>query len=228
MSFKKLYECIDFSIVVLILLAMSVFSCTSENEIEDITTASKIVDEEIVAEQTINEIETADYVSESPSDLETDQAAGLIDSILVGTQVGNRIPEFKIIYEDGTEVTSASLIENGKPVFMYFAASWCPGCTRELAELKEVYPEFTDDIVFISVGVDPTETMSELVKYKERHSHPWTVAKPLGQMIADLKVTSQSTKIAFNSAGVITYRDGYGKGNREIWAKWMENEGAGF
>ena len=228
MSFKKLYECIDFSIVVLILLAMSVFSCTSENEIEDITTASKIVDEEIVAEQTINEIETADYVSESPSDLETDQAAGLIDSILVGTQVGNRIPEFKIIYEDGTEVTSTSLIENGKPVFMYFAASWCPGCTRELAELKEVYPEFTDDIVFISVGVDPTETMSELVKYKERHSHPWTVAKPLGQMIADLKVTSQSTKIAFNSAGVITYRDGYGKGNREVWAKWMENEGEGF
>ena len=228
MSFKKLYECIDFSIVVLILLAMSVFSCTSENEIEDITTASKIVDEEIVAEQTINEIETADYVSESPSDLETDQAAGLIDSILVGTQVGNRIPEFKIIYEDGTEVTSTSLIENGKPVFMYFAASWCPGCTRELAELKEVYPEFTDDIVFISVGGDPTETMSELVKYKERHSHPWTVAKPLGQMIADLKVTSQSTKIAFNSAGVITYRDGYGKGNREVWAKWMENEGAGF
>lgn len=228
MSFKKLYGCINFSIVVLILLAMSVFSCTSENEIEDITTASKIVDEEIVAEQTINEIETADYVSESPSDLETDQAAGLIDSILVGTQVGNRIPEFKIIYEDGTEVTSASLIENGKPVFMYFAASWCPGCTRELAELKEVYPEFTDDIVFISVGVDPTETMSELVKYKERHSHPWTVAKPLGQMIADLKVTSQSTKIAFNSAGVITYRDGYGKGNREVWAKWMENEGAGF
>ena len=115
---------------------MSVFSCTSENEIEDITTASKIVDEEIVAEQTINEIETADYVSESPSDLETDQAAGLIDSILVGTQVGNRIPEFKIIYEDGTEVTSTSLIENGKPVFMYFAASWCQGCTRELAELK--------------------------------------------------------------------------------------------
>ena len=228
MSFKKLYGCINFSIVVLILLAMSVFSCTSENEIEDITTASKIVDEEIVAEQTINEIETADYVSESPSDLETDQAAGLIDSILVGTQVGNRIPEFKIIYEDGTEVTSASLIENGKPVFMYFAASWCPGCTRELAELKEVYPEFTDDIVFISVGVDPTETMSELVKYKERHSHPWTVAKPLGQMIADLKVTSQSTKIAFNSAGVITYRDGYGKGNREVWAKWMENEGEGF
>ena len=46
-------------------------------------------------------------------------------------------------------------------------------------------------------------------------------------MIADLKVTSLSTKIAFNSAGVITYRDGYGKGNREVWAKWMENEGEG-
>ena len=75
-------------------------------------------------------------------------------------------------------VTSASLIENGRPVFMFFAATYCPGCTRELAELKEVYPKFTDDIVFISIGVDPTESMSELVKYKDQNGHPWPVAKP--------------------------------------------------
>jgi len=162
------------------------------------------------------------------SDLENNQGSELIDSIVPGTQVGNRIPEFKIIYADGTEVTSASLIENGKPVFMFFFTTWCPSCAKELTELKEIYPEFTDDVVFISIGVDPTESMSELVKYKDQNGHPRPVAKPLDQMIADLKVTSQSTKIAFNSDGIITYRDGYGKGNREIWAKWMENQEEGF
>ena len=162
------------------------------------------------------------------SDLEANQESELIDSIVVGTQVGTRIPEFRIIYADESEVTSASLIENGKPVFMFFFTTWCPSCARELAELKEIYPEFTDDVVFISVGVDPTESISDLIKHKDQNDHPWTIAKPLDQMIADLKVTSQSTKIAFNSSGIITYRDGYGKGNREIWAKWMENQGEGF
>ena len=230
MSYRKLVEYMNLLIVILMLFVFGLFGCTSENPSTELLPSNEIiVDEEITTDAMLDEPEPADYASESPaSDLESDQVTELVGSIVVGTQVGNRIPEFKIIYEDGTEVTSASLIENGKPVFMYFAASWCPGCTKELAELREVYPEFTNDIVFISVGVDPTETMDELVKYKERNSHPWTVAKPLDQMIADLKVTSQSTKIAFNSAGIITYRDGYGKGNREIWAKWMENGGEGF
>ena len=159
------------------------------------------------------------------SDLEANQESELIDSIVVGTQVGTRIPEFRIIYADESEVTSASLIENGKPVFMFFFTTWCPSCARELAELKEIYPEFTDDVVVISVGVDPTESISDLIKHKDQNDHPWTIAKPLDQMIADLKVTSQSTKIAFNSSGIITYRDGYGKGSKEIWTNWMRNSG---
>ena len=159
------------------------------------------------------------------SDLEANQESELIDSIVVGTQVGTRIPEFRIIYADESEVTSASLIENGKPVFMFFFTTWCPSCARELAELKEIYPEFTDDVVFISVGVDPTESISDLIKHKDQNHHPWTIAKPLDQMIAALKVTSQSTKIAFNSSGIITYRDGYGKGSKEIWTNWMRNSG---
>ena len=230
MSFRKLVEYMNLSIVILMLFVLGLFGCTSENPSAELLPSNEIiVDEEITDDTVVDDVETADYASESPaSDLESDQVTELIDSIVVGTQIGNRIPEFKIIYEDGTEVTSASLIENGKPVFMFFAATYCPSCTRELAELKEVYPKFTDDIVFISIGVDPTESMSELVKYKDQNGHPWPVAKPLDQMIADLKVTSQSTKIAFNSAGIITYRDGYGKGNREIWAKWMENQGEGF
>ena len=159
------------------------------------------------------------------TNLEANQESELIDSIVVGTQVGTRIPEFRIIYADESEVTSASLIENGKPVFMFFFTTWCPSCARELAELKEIYPEFTDDVVFISVGVDPTESISDLIKHKDQNDHPWTIAKPLDQMIADLKVTSQSTKIAFNSSGIITYRDGYGKGSKEIWTNWMRNSG---
>jgi hypothetical protein len=36
-------------------------------------------------------------------------------------------------------------------------------------------------------------------------------------MLADFKVTRQSTKIAIGSDGIITYRDSYGKGDDETW-----------
>jgi thiol-disulfide isomerase/thioredoxin len=75
-------------------------------------------------------------------ELQTDQHIESKNVVNIGTKVGNQIPDFTIVYEDGTEITSASLIANGKPVFMFFAATWCPSCTRDLHELKEIYPEF--------------------------------------------------------------------------------------
>ena len=42
----------------------------------------------------------------------------------VGTKVGNRVPDFAMRLGDGTTVTSASLISAGKPVFLYFFATW--------------------------------------------------------------------------------------------------------
>ena len=37
-----------------------------------------------------------------------------------------------------------------------------------------------------------------------------TATQPVGTMLADLKIVSQSSMIAVDSAGVITFRKGYG------------------
>ena len=50
-----------------------------------------------------------------------------------------------------------------------------------------------------------------------QNGHPWPVATAPGQVMADLGVTIQSTKIAFDSRGMITYREGMGQGNDEEW-----------
>ena len=52
-------------------------------------------------------------------ELQTDQHIESKNVVNIGTKVGNQIPDFTIVYEDGTEITSASLIANGKPVFMF-------------------------------------------------------------------------------------------------------------
>lgn len=87
--------------------------------------------------------------------------------------------------------------------------------------MKEVYPEFAGDVNFYAVGTytKAVEDLDKLESYRERNGHPWPVANPVNerQALADLNVASQSTKIAFDARGVITYRDGFGGGDPDTW-----------
>ena len=45
-------------------------------------------------------------------------------TVNVGYEVGMRVPEFEMSLLDGAKVTSAALTEEGKPVFLYFHATF--------------------------------------------------------------------------------------------------------
>lgn len=47
-----------------------------------------------------------------------------MEVVEVGYKKGMRIPEFGMSLLDGTRVTSAKLVEEGKPTFIYFHATW--------------------------------------------------------------------------------------------------------
>ncbi len=144
-----------------------------------------------------------------------------IETRQVGRNVGDLVLSFTISGEDGAEQSSAELVQAGKPVFMFFFATWCPVCRRELSQLKDIYPEFASELDFIAIGQDPTEPLSDLVELRDNQGHPWHVALPGRRMLADLRITSQSYKIAFDSDGVIVYRAGYGGGDIETWKAVM-------
>ena len=47
-----------------------------------------------------------------------------MEVVEVGYKKGMHIPEFGMSLLDGTRVTSAKLVEEGKPTFIYFHATW--------------------------------------------------------------------------------------------------------
>ena len=87
--------------------------------------------------------------------------------------------------------------------------------------MKEIYPAYADDVAFYAVGLHPglKEEMTVLKAYKEQHGYPWAIATGPTEMMAELGVTIQSTKIAFDSNGTITYREGMGAGDDETWRR---------
>ncbi len=41
-----------------------------------------------------------------------------------GNQVGNRVPDFTLLLDDGSSVTSSSLVEAGQPTYLFFWATY--------------------------------------------------------------------------------------------------------
>ena len=150
-------------------------------------------------------------------EMDKDAEAGQEQILKVGRDVGERVLDFSITLEDGTVRTSEELLAAGRPVFIYFMATWCPVCRKDLSELSSIYPDYADSVDFIVVGQDPSEPIGDLVAYRDGQGQPWPVSVAGPGMLADLRITTQAFKLAIGPDGVITYRAGYRTGNPEVW-----------
>ena len=173
--------------------------------------------------------DSSDQIMETVEDIDDDSSDQIMETVEeepepsenetveVGRDVGERVLEFSITLEDGSVRTTQDLLSAGRPVFIYFFTTWCPVCRKDLTELQAIYPEYADEVDFIVVGQDPSEPLGELVAYRDDRGQSWPVALAGPRMLADLRITSQAFKLAFDSRGVITYRAGFGNGDPDVW-----------
>ncbi len=89
--------------------------------------------------------------------------------------------------------------------------------------MKEVFPEYSEDILFYAVNIDPSEDMESIGEFGEEQGYSWGLAQSNAQMLSDLNVLQQSTKLAFDNDGIIRYRAGFGEGSIDCWGKVFEN-----
>ena len=83
--------------------------------------------------------------------------------------------------------------------------------------MKEVHPEYENDVALYVVGASPIESLDRLESYRLEQGYSWPVAAPEGAMLRDLNVTIRSTKIAFDADGIIRYRASFGDADVDEW-----------
>ena len=89
--------------------------------------------------------------------------------------------------------------------------------------MKEVFPKYSEDILFYAVNIDPSEGIESISEYAEEQGYSWELAQSNKKMLSDLNVLQQSTKLAFDKDGVLRYRAGFGEGSIDCWGKVFEN-----
>ena len=75
--------------------------------------------------------------------------------------------------------------------------------------LSSIVPQYADWVDFYVVAFNESAGTLEEYIADQGYTH-MTAAEPVGTMLADLRIVSQSSMVAVDGAGVITFRKGYG------------------
>jgi len=97
--------------------------------------------------------------------------------------------EVEMIIVDGTSINGPGSISltttdggtirfkdhRGKKIILDMFATWCQPCKTQVSEIAEMKTTYDlSDVVIISAGVDPSETLSQLKDYKDENGADWT------------------------------------------------------
>ena len=130
---------------------------------------------------------------------------GGIQQATIGSNQGQLAPDFSLTTTDGQQI-SLSQFKGNKPVLLYFVATWCPNCRRDLASVQSVYDQYKDDVEFIAIGVDTRESAKVLSKYQQTMGlNSLTFAPGTGKVVRDYNVRYTTTKFGIDKEGTIAF-----------------------
>lgn len=87
---------------------------------------------------------------------------------------GEPSPPFEVVTSDGLLVNETTHL--GKWVILDLMATWCGPCKLEVGHLREVQKTFGDDVIILSISVEPLDTSADLDAFSAEHGATWPYA----------------------------------------------------
>lgn len=85
-----------------------------------------------------------------------------------------------------------------------------------------MYPPQADDVAFVAVGFDTTESLSTLAAYRESRELTWQLAAASREVAVAYNVLVQATKFGIGADGVVVWASGYGTSNTSVWEERLQ------
>ena len=123
----------------------------------------------------------------------------------VAQAAGSEAPPFTLTSTDGTNFSLSDY--RGKVVVLDLMATWCPVCPHEMPELSKLRQEY-DDVVILTISVDPTEQEENLRHFRETYSPnaDWPFARDTDNVLVKYGAFSIPTIVVIDPKGVISFQ----------------------
>ncbi len=148
--------------------------------------------------------------SQSDSQLETKTALQTLDTnserpLPYGLLGGNTAPGFSVMDIDGNIISKESFKQT--PVLLYFFATWCPYCMKDLTALSPLYLEYEPDVAILAIDMDLSEGNEKIQSYKQQFPKLSSVLFARGNtdILSSYQIKYTTTKYAIGRNGSILY-----------------------
>ena len=119
----------------------------------------------------------------------------------IGTEVGQKAPDFSLKNIDGEKVNLREL--EGKKVFLNFWASWCKPCQIEMPDIQKLHEEYGEDVEIIAVNLG--ESKKEVKNFLEMRGYNFTILLDENREIGSkYMVRAIPTTYFLDEKGIIT------------------------
>ena len=134
-------------------------------------------------------------------------AGAALTLFLLGQEEGEikEAPNFTLTDIDGNTFNLTDLRD--QVVLLDMMSIPCESCKLVEKDLKDIYPDYKDEVVFISIDILAEDTDEMLRDYRETHEIDWIIAKDTDEVI--LKYNSQAVPkvVIINATGYATYEN---------------------
>jgi len=152
-------------------------------------------------------------VSETNSDenVEEIEQETLIQKDIVGLEIGNTAPDFKLATLDGGEAALSDYL--GSPVMLNFWATWCPPCRAEMPDMERFYQDTEIEVLAVNL-LEAERTIDDVDQFVDEYELTFPIL--LDEIIevamiyeiqpipTTFMIDSEGT-IQFKSIGPLTY-----------------------
>ncbi|OGX17441.1 MAG: hypothetical protein A3K83_06815 [Omnitrophica WOR_2 bacterium RBG_13_44_8b] len=116
-------------------------------------------------------------------------------------------PDFSL--QDAGKTTYTLSSYRGKPVLLFFWTTWCPFCRKEMGELKNIYPQLTQE-GWELFTIDIQEPEYKVENFMESHGLTFKLLLDKdGQVAYAYSVLGVPTYVLINKKGEIVFKDNY-------------------
>ncbi|MDP3921103.1 MAG: TlpA disulfide reductase family protein [Candidatus Omnitrophota bacterium] len=139
----------------------------------------------------------------------------LVTPLPAHAQEALQAPDFSQIDLAGNSHTLGKY--HGRPLILYFWASWCPACMRDLEAIKKVYPDVkAQGVGFLSVSLDSNRKRLEAFVGKRNIPYPvlHDGKKWDSEMVELFKVQGTPTFVIIDGYGKIIHQGSWAE---QIW-----------